>query len=77
MKLTLAEAKKLADSEWDYLFRVEEVETPAGTVARRTSGPLEKHYGAPIAQQFRVRLHSATGPLHWIAILEDGSALLD
>jgi hypothetical protein len=71
------EATKMASNRWGHLWSVEEVDTKPGTVMRRTEGPLAKHHGEPIAQQFKVRLHSNTGPLHWIAIREDGTPMFD
>jgi hypothetical protein len=76
-RLTRAQAQRLAQDEWDYVWSVEEVPTPAGTVVRRVEGKMGAYHGTPIVQQFRVRLHSNTGPQHWIAIRANGAPLFD
>jgi peptidoglycan hydrolase-like protein with peptidoglycan-binding domain len=69
------EVTKMAKNRWEPVWSVEEVDTRPGTVIRRTEGPLAKYRGQRVEQQFKVRLHSSTGPLHWIAIREDGTPL--
>jgi hypothetical protein len=76
VKLTHDEAVKLAQSEWDAVFRVDEVETKPGAVVRNIEGAMAKHYGKAITQQWKVSLHSSTGPVHYIAVLADGGAVL-
>lgn len=75
--MTVREAWKTAENQWPDMFRVEEVETRPGTVMRRVEGKMSVHYGKPVSQQFKVRLHSYSGPVHWIAVLADGSVLVE
>lgn len=72
-KLSLKDATALAESEWDPVWSVEEIDTPPGSVVRHAES---EHYGKQISQQFRVRLWHGNGPLHFIAILSDGGAVI-
>lgn len=71
------EVKAMATNRWPDLWSVEEIDTPPGTVVRRTEGEMAKHRGKRLAQQFKVRLHSNTGPMHWVAVREDGTLIFD
>lgn len=71
------EVKKMAENQWPDLWSLEEVDTPPGSVIRRIEGRMGKYRGQAIAQQFKARLHSSTGPLHWIVVREDGTPMFD
>lgn len=73
-KLTHAQAMELAKSEWDAVWRIFEWEVPRDGVPAPGSQLEREAPGKKIIQQWKVHLHSTTGPVHWIAILDDGSA---
>jgi len=75
-RLTYEQAVTLAKSEWDSVFRVDEIETKPGAVVRNIEGKMAQHYGKQISQQWKVTLHSGSGPVHYIAVLVDGGAVL-
>ena len=65
---------ELAESEWDPVFRIEEHAVPRNGVPAPGSQLEREAPGKRVIQQWKVMLHSSTGPIHWIAILNDGSA---
>jgi len=65
-RLTHEQAAKLAETEWDNVFRVDRSDARRGASVE----------GKDVVRQWRVSLHSSTGPVHWITELEDGSVVL-
>ena len=71
--LTHAEVSKLASSQWDGVYLVDSYDVPRGGEPAPGSDIDRQAPGRKIVQQWRVKLHSSTGPTHWIAVLDDGS----
>ncbi len=66
-----------AQFRWDGVYHVYRVTTPPDTIIRRCEGVLADHYGEKIASQWKVVLHSPTGPIRWLIELEDGKVLAE
>lgn len=67
------EIHDIASSVWDGVYSTEQYGSagkpaPGSEVAR-------KYPGRSIRGTWRVRLHSSTGPVHWIVILDDDTVL--
>ena len=73
--LTQSGAESLANETWEGVWSVREIEIPAGSVVRNIENGMIKYYGKPLVQQFMIRLHSNTGPIHFIGVLSDGTRI--
>jgi hypothetical protein len=74
--VTTEEIYKLAKSEWDAVYIIEKLDVLRGGVPAPGSELERKAPGRKVKEQWKVYLHSYTGPVHFIAILDDGSAML-
>lgn len=65
-RLSHEDAEKLAETQWMHIFRVIRSDARRGATIE----------GKDVVRQWKIMIHSSTGPVHWIAELEDGSVVL-
>ena len=66
-------AHDLAELVWSGLHRIERWGRPAESTCV-VNGPTRFH-GLLIEDQYRVLLHSETGPIHWVVFTKCGNVL--